>query len=363
MNLPRRLRQPLEILRTLWSAGFGPEELWAQWRHRAAMRRVQRSLFYHRWASALLLAHELGLFDALRQPLTVEEAARAASVHPRAAEALLRVLESQELVTRAAGRYSLTEFAGEFLAGGGRRSLQPMLELMAAEAAAFAELPGAMATGRVPAPLDIFTESSRYRAFLDAVNEYLSLAARDLLARIELPPVQRFIVGSMGVSTSAALMEKFPSARVTYGCLAHLVREIPRLRERYGVEEARVDGMHAHGGDPSADRWGDERFDLVFLTKKMILAPEERIGEKFARKAYQVLAPGGTAIFWETVHPESQPTPLARAMEAVLDLGAGPTGLVNTDRGIERLLGEIGFRQVEIVPCLGGQTTFVVARR
>jgi hypothetical protein len=356
-----RLPRAVETLRTLWTARVGVDELWAQWRYRAEMRRVQRSLFYHRWASALLLAQELKLFDAL--PGSAGEIAETVKVHPRAAEALLRVLESQELVTRAGGRYSPTPFAREFLVSGGRRSLGPTLELMAASACSFAELPRAMATGRVPAPLDIFAESSRYRAFLDAVNEYLRWAARDLLSRVELPEVRRFIVGSMGVSTSAVVMEKFPSARVTYGCLAHLVREIPRLRDRYRIDPARVDGMHAHGGDPSADRWGDERFDLVFLTKKMILQPEERIGEKFARKAFQVLSPGGAAIFWETVHPEGEPTPLLRAMEAVLDLGAGPTALVNTDRGLERLLLDIGFRSVEIVPCLGGQTTFVVARR
>jgi alanine dehydrogenase len=95
----------------------------------------------------------------------------------------------------------------------------------------------------------------------------------------------------------------------------------------------------------------------------MILSPDDRIGEKFAHKAFQVLSPGGTAIFWETVHPEHGPTPLLRAMEAVLDLGAGPTGLVNTDGGLKRLLGGIGFREVKVVACLGEQTTFVVARK
>jgi hypothetical protein len=101
----------------------------------------------------------------------------------------------------------------------------------------------------------------------------------------------------------------------------------------------------------------------VFLTKKMILQPEQRIGEKFARKAFDVLRPGGAAIFWETVHTDGMPTPLQRAMEAVLDLGASPGGLCNTESGLRTLLSEIGFRQIEIVPCLSGQTTFVVARK
>src|SRR5262249_52086451 len=163
------IARPVETVRALWSAGLSPTELWAQWRHRGEMRRVQRALFYHRWASALLLGHELKLFAALERPATVEEAARAVRIQPRAAEALLRVLESQERVVRRGERFELAPFARSFLVGDGRQSLVPMLELMAAQASAFAELPGAMASGRVPAPLDIFAESSRYRAFLDAV--------------------------------------------------------------------------------------------------------------------------------------------------------------------------------------------------
>ena len=191
----------------------------------------------------------------------------------------------------------------------------------------------------------------------------IDLAGRDLLGRIELPPIRSMIVGSMGVSFSALLLDRCPQASVTYGCLEHLVREIPRLRERYGVDPGRVAGSHVHGGDPNADRWGDERFDLVFLTKKMILDPENRVGEAFARKAFDVLTPNGVAILWETVHPADAPTPVAQAMEAMLDLGASPTGFVLTDRGLVELLTGIGFVSVEIVRCLGGSTSFIIARR
>jgi len=162
---------------------------------------------------------------------------------------------------------------------------------------------------------------------------------------------------------SALLLERFPEAKVTYGCLAHLVREIPRLREDYAVPANRVTGMHAHGGDPSADRWGGESYDLVFLTKKMILEPEQRMGEKFAAKAFEVLRPGGAVVLWETIHTDFRPTPLPRAMEAVMDLIASPTGLVNTENGVRSTLETIGYKKVEIVPCLGGQTTFVIARK
>jgi hypothetical protein len=134
-------------------------------------------------------------------------------------------------------------------------------------------------------------------------------------------------------------------------------------RTWWKVPPGRVEGMHAHGGDPGADRWGGEAYDLVFLTKKMMLQPEQRIGYKFAEKAFAVLRDGGTAIFWETVQPAVGPTPLVRAMEAVLDLVASPTGGVQTDDGLTAMLRGIGFNSVRVVECLGGQTTFVVAKK
>ncbi len=220
-----------------------------------------------------------------------------------------------------------------------------------------------MRDGSVPAKLDIFSTDGDYLTFLDAVNSYLYWASVELIRKARLSDVRSFIVGSMGVSFSARMLEAFPEARVTYGCLEHLVREVPRLRQIYDVPEASVDGMHSHSGDALADRWGEENYDLVFLTKKMILEPEQRTGEKFAAKAFEVLRPGGVAILWETVHPGDGPCSLSTAMEGVLDLGASPTAPVSTEPGLRSLLKAIGYRSVEIVSCLGGQTSFVVARK
>jgi hypothetical protein len=335
-----------------------------QWRYRRPIFRVQKSLLYHRYATALLLAHEVGLLEALAErDHTVQTAARACRLKPRAADSLLRILVSEGIANVRRDQYRLSRFGRLYLIGDGRFSISPMLDMMAAQAAAFAQLPEALGSGETPDALDIFSPEGRYRAFLRSVNSYLHWASQDLLTRLNLPRINHFIVGSMGVSFSAALMKRVPSAEVTYGCLEHLVAEIPDLIEQYEVPKERVRGMHAHGGNPAKDRWGDESFDLVFLTKKMILEPKQRMGEKFARKAYQVLRPGGMAIFWETIHPDHGRMPLARAMEAVLDLGASPDGTVNTESGLFGMLKKIGYRDVELVDCLGGMTTFAVARK
>jgi hypothetical protein len=362
----RRLTRPLSMARLAWVSGAlsDPFLLAKRLRWAADLRGVSRSLFHFRSATALLLGHELGLFRALGAgPRTETDLACELDVHQRSIEALGRILESQGVLVRKAGELRLSRFARAFIATDEPESIGPMLDLMAAQAGAFPDVVSGMRTGKVPPALDILSETGRHRAFLDAVNAYLLPAMGDLVSRVELPDVKEFIVGSMGVSASTVLLDRFPRSRVTYGCLEHLVREIPRLRERYAVPAHRVSGMHEHGGDPEADRWGEQAFDLVLLTKKMILSPEQRTGERFARKAFEVLRSGGVAVLWECIHPDVGPTSKARAMEAVLDLVASPQGTVSTEGSVRELLQGVGYAEVRVVPCLAGETTFVVARK
>ncbi|MBW2453543.1 MAG: hypothetical protein JRI68_03485 [Deltaproteobacteria bacterium] len=364
--MPQKLRQHLDTARTIWRSGVlgRPRELALQLRHRVAMARMQKAFFYQRYAVATLLGRKLGIFEALRSgPLTSQEVAERCVLLPPAAEGLLRVLEGQGFIIRKGTQFHLTEFGEHWLTSKGSQSLASTLDLLAAHATSFDEICEGMRDGSVPPKLDIFSSDGDYVTFLDAVNRYLHWAGVEIILKAQLPEIRSFIVGSMGVSFSARMLEAFPDARVTYGCLEHLVREIPRLRDEYGVPDGQVDGMHSHSGDPTADRWGDERYDLVLLTKKMILEPEQRMGERFAAKAFDVLQPGGVAILWETVHPDDKPCTLSTAMEGVLDLGASPAAPVSTEGGLRSVLLAMGYQSVDFVSCMGGQTTFVVARK
>jgi hypothetical protein len=206
--LPPRVRRSVRTARALWATGAlrKPAELVDRWRHRQPFQRLQKALFYHRYAAALLLGHELGLYDLLAAgPRGAAAVAEACAIHPRAAEAMLRILEAEGLLERTGEGYRLSAFGRLYLVRGGGLSMADTLDLLAAQAAAFAELPGGMASGAVPAALDIFSPDGRYQAFLDAVNGFLHFAAADLLAAIALPEIESFICGSMGVSFSALL--------------------------------------------------------------------------------------------------------------------------------------------------------------
>lgn len=332
-------------------------------RHGPRYGELRRALVHHRAVVALMLARRHGVLEALaRGALEPTELAARTGLHPDACKTLLFVLESQGVVERDGRRRRLTPFARAALVDDGPITLAPLVELLGAFSSAFDELASSLSSGVPPASLNVLDDEGRSEAFLQAVNAWLFAAGAELLSRARLPPVRHFIVGSMGVSMSSLLLDRFPQARVTYGCLEHLVRRIPSLRARYGVEPDRVDGMHAHGGEPEQDRWGRESFDLVFLTKKMLLAPERRLGERFAKKAYDVLRPGGALVLWEAIHDDAAPPALPLAMETVLDLGVSPTGALLTRQSMRGLLMQIGFADVEFFTCMGGETTFAVAR-
>ncbi len=365
-RIPEKWRGRLGLLRGVFVKDPGEQlgRILKVARHFGDYRRVDRALFYHRFAANLILAYRLGIFEALSEGAReAREIAEFCEIEKEAAKNLLQILHSQGYVSVDGERYSATAFASEFFDSNSSVSMTPMFDVCGAYARAFPEFFEAARSGRTPSTLDIYDEAACVDELLDGVNYYIDQAARELMARVEWPAIEHFIVGSMGVSFSSLVLSKFPTAQVTYGCLPHLVERIPRLREEYDVAPNRVVEMHAHGGEPAEDQWGREAFDLVFLTKKMVLDPANDLGRKFARKSYQVLNPEGVAVFWETIYDDEAPANTDRGMEGFLDFGVSPTGPVLTNRGFQRFLTDIGYRDVEVVSCLEGATTFVVARK
>ncbi|MFU8802279.1 MAG: hypothetical protein ACNA8W_00580, partial [Bradymonadaceae bacterium] len=309
-------------------------------RHGPTLFELQRALFYHRYATAVLMAYRLGVFEALDAgPRPLSDLARICGMHPEAAASLVRILEAQNLVERTAHHeLQLTAAAAAFLSHSSPTSMVPMLEVCETFAHCFPHLLEGTRGGAIAGELDIFDPLGRIDAILDGVNYYLDQAGRELLANTELPRIGPFIVGSMGVSFSALVLNRFPESRVTYGCLEHLVQRIPRVRRTYGVDTLRVEDMHSHGGEPDDDTWGEEAFDMVFLTKKMVLDPERGLGRKFAQKAYSVLNPGGLTIFWEAIHPDHHRSSVHQALESLFDLGVSPTAPLLTETGFQNTL-------------------------
>lgn len=364
--LPDQLQRPVKAARGILAGDTleTARKFLTHMRHRKEYDELKSAMQNFEYFVGILIARDLGVFEALdNRPVSAEVLANRCDVHPRAMVTVLRVLESRNIVRREDDLFALSSFGSAFLAPGGILSIDPMLEFLSAFTGSYDDVVEGTRTGEIPPKLDVFEDEANYEAYLEAVNFYLDLAGRDFLTRADLPEIDNFIVGSMGVSFSSLILNEYPAATVTYGCLDHLVDHIPALRMEYSVNPDRVNGMHRHSGEPDGDKWGDENFDLVFLTKKMLLEPEERMGEKFARKAYDVLNPGGVCLFWETIHPDDEPTPFSRAASGILDLAASPSGFTLTEDDFEAMLRRIGFEEVDYVYALDGECSFAIARK
>lgn len=365
-QMTRPIRKPLQGLKSLM-VGLPLEQLRGLMGSPGELKNLahlQWSFFNYRFVIPVLLARHVGLFEALEQtPLRIDALADECGLHDEAAHTLVRVLESQGVLSSEAGQVALSPFAARFLTSAHSASLLPVIDLLLTYTLNFGQVAESLRSGVTPEGLDVRGDDHTTDAILQAVNSHLAQASREFFERARLPDVRSFIVGSMGVSFSAELLRRQGEARVTYGCLEHLVRRIPQLRVQYEVDPSRVEGMHSHSGEPDGDKWGDEAFDLVFLTRKMILDPGAGVGEKFARKALEVLNPGGAVVFWEAVHPDDGPSPLPLALETVFDLGMSPSAPLKTRSSFGRQLRDIGYSEVDYVSCLGGTTTFAVARK
>lgn len=317
--------------------------------------------------TALVMAHRLGIFDILQKEKTItrEALTKKLKVKPKSLEVLLHALNALELLRFRNDKISLTAFGRSFLGEDAPYSLSAFLEFLSLQFYSMARLDETIKTGNPAKEADIFKPSKYSRAYLLALNRYLYYPAKMLFQKIGARKINDAIMGSMGVSTAAALLEANPRVKITFGCLSHLVKQIPELMKMYGVNKKSVLSMSNHSGDPEDDTWGKESFDLVFLTKKFLLHPEDGIGESFARKSYQVLNPGGKAVLWETFYPDHGGPSKDVALFGLQDLIASRGGALYTRNAIRSFLKEVGFRKIDFhaFPLVFGDVEFCVAEK
>ena len=333
-------------------------------KHRKKLEEVEKAFFYSRYCNALFLAQKLGIFPVLREgACTLKSLSQKTKIPEGSLKTLTSILIAQGFLDRQNDLYCLSEFGDFFLKEENVFSSNYILELMAEQAFGLSATSSAIYEGGIPEHLDITKVRGAYSALLNAVNNYLLWSGRELLNKVDLGNIHSGIVGTTGVSFSSLLLQKYPKMKITYACLEHLIPEIPHYCRRYGVSQERIEAVHSHIGDPLQDDWGNDRYDLVLITRKMLVDPQQRIGEKFAEKSFLALNPKGKAIFWETVYPDRGKMPLNRAMEAMFDFCTSPAAIARTEKEYRELLHGIGFHKVEIHDCLEGQTSFIIAEK
>lgn len=316
---------------------------------------------------ALVTAHRMGLFDILQEEkrVTREKLTKKLKVREKSLEVLLHALDALSLVRFQKDTVTFTNFGKSFLGTNAPYSLSPFLEFLSLQLYAMSRLDETIKTGKPAKEADIFKPSPYSRAYLLALNRFLYYPAKMLFQKLGARKINDAIMGSMGVSFGAALLEANPRARITFGCLGHLVKQIPDLMKMYGVAQKSVISMSSHSGIPEDDTWGKEAFDMVFLTKKFLLHPDDGVGESFARKGYQVLNPGGKLVVWETFYPDNRKPNMETALFGLQDLIASQGGALYTRSTMRKFLKETGFRKVEFMPfpLVFGDVEFCIAEK
>ncbi|MCS7213911.1 MAG: hypothetical protein NZ927_06830 [Candidatus Calescibacterium sp.] len=303
--------------------------------------------------SALGTAAELGIFELISDGWkSLNEIANHTGAEPRRLETLLdSLVHFGFLDKKLEGQNTLYK----------TKNPPRDIKFLWAQIKGLSTLPKIIKEGKPSENLDIYNLEGDYLPMLYGVNSFLYTATRELMRKYKFENIKRIMVGSMGISFAKNIQKKFPDVEIHIGCYPHLIRHVPSLKLKYKIPDSSIISMKDHKGVPSEDRWGDEEkgYDLVFLTKKLSLRSLEEFGHSFLSKAFNVLRSGGYAVIWESIVDDSGTN--GPINESILDLLTSYSGKRWKESEIASYVKSIGFKDVKIVKCLAGETTFAVA--
>ncbi len=223
------------------------------------------------------------------------------------------------------------------------------------------QLPKIIKEGKPSENLDIYNLEGEYAELLYSVNSFLHTATKELMRKFKFENIKRIMVGSMGISFARNIQKAFPDVQINIGCYPHLIKLVPNLILKYKIPQTSIASIKGHKGVPSEDKWGDEEkgYDLIFLTKKLSLRSLNEFGNEFLGKSFNLLNSGGYAVIWESIVDDSGTK--GPIEESILDLLTSYTGKRWKESEIKSYVKSFGFRRTDLVRCLAGKTTFLVA--
>jgi hypothetical protein len=306
--------------------------------------------------SSLGTAFELGIIDELNKKLnaTADEIASNLNLNLPRTETLLDSLVYFGFLKKDGAFYSLDEDFKEVM-----KVLGDEIKFLWAQLKGFSDLPDIVRRGEPSSKLNIYNLESDYRTLLFSVNSFLYSATQELMEKFEFKSIRRIMIGSMGISFAKNIQKKFPDVQIHIGCYPHLIDEVPKLIEKYKLEN--IASIKKHKGIPKEDRWGDEEkgYDLVFLTKKLTLRPLDEFGSEFLEKSLKVLNKGGYAVIWEAiVSDDGLKGPIE---ESILDFLVSFYGKRWKESELKNYVLSKGFSDFKLVKCFAGKVTFGIA--
>lgn len=321
---------------------------------------VWDAMWAHAQTSALETAVATGLFDQLVDgDRTAAEVARATRCSPRGVRMLADALAAVGLLSKAKGRYGLTETARVFLTTASPASVAGLVGLSAAFRRPFAHLTEVVRTGEPPPT----AADHGHDVFPDLVGAlFPSSFAASRRARESLPtPVRSRVVRVLDVAAGSAawsLAWAHADARIRVTALD--LGAVLDVTRRYASALGCADRYEFLAGDLRTTRFGTGRYDLVILGQICHGLGPSGCAELVAKCA-RALAPGGVLLVADLMADDGRTGPASNLLFA-LNLLVGTTdGELFTMSELRAWMRAAGLGSVRRLDVAGDGPNVVVA--
>lgn len=300
---------------------------------------VMEQYWAFRASRALLTAHQLGFFDALRESGTAADVAARCQTDPEATEKLLCVCCALGMVQRQAEVFALTPLARELLLTESLRTITGALNHAESLWWFWTGLPEVVRTGRrdaAPSPPDPF--SARWHEYwIWAMHGIAANGAAQWIARsVDLSGRRRLLDVAGGPGTySIVLCQQFAELTAVVWDLPQTLVIAKQVIERFGL----TGRITVQEGNWDTDEFGTG-YDCILMSN-ILHGPGSRASMKLS-KAKRALEPGGLLIVHDFLMNDDRTGPLGATLFNMM-VGA------YTVAEILSVIGSAGFEDVKLV--------------
>ena len=260
---------------------------------------------------ALMTAHQLGIFEALREPKTAAEVAAQCDTHEGMTEKVLIACCAMGVVRRNGQQYTLTQLGCDTLLPESPRYIGGVLDHGESIWWALTGLPDVVRTGQrraAPRPPDHFL-SSWHQHWIWAMHGNAANGVGQWVARrLDLSDRNLLLdVGGGPGTYSIALCQRFPNLRAVVWDLPQTIAIAEQVIEQFQMK----DRITLQAGDWNRDDFG-EGYDCLLMAN-ILHGPGSQAEMKLA-KAIQALVPGGLLIVHDFLLDNDKSGPLPAAL-------------------------------------------------
>lgn len=254
------------------------------------------------YARSVVLAAELGMFDALRdKPQSAEAVASSCGTDARATEKLMNLLVTMRYLKSRGGTYRLRRHAKRFLLADRSGSVRDAVLMKRLEWRWLEQLDSFIHDGE---PLDVHSTMTTedWRDYQRGMRAQANMIAPLLARQVPVPSGARDMldVGGSHGYFSVVLCRRHPELRATVLDLPHAVEHAAPLLAR----EQMGDRVVLKAGNVLTDDLGESVYDLILMFS-LVHHFDDATNRTVVAKTARALRPGGRLVIGEPLRPAS----------------------------------------------------------